>query len=62
MNGRQDEGSPAEHSGGVVTFQREEIPEVKSFPEADRVGKPLGTFEALPAQAVAPLTWSSSNS
>jgi hypothetical protein len=62
MIARHDESSPAEHSGKVVTFQREEIPEVKSFPKTDGMGKPLGAFEALPAHAMAPLTWSSHNS
>jgi hypothetical protein len=61
MIARHDESS-AEHSGKVVTFQREEIPEVKSFPKTDGIGKPLGAFEALPSHAVAPVTWSSHNS
>jgi hypothetical protein len=62
MDRQHDEGSSAERTGKIVTFQREEIPEVKSFPKSDGMGKPLGAFEALPTHAVAPLTWSSRNS
>ncbi len=59
MDTQHDEGSSPERTGGVFTLQREESPEVKSFPKA-RLVKSLGTFEPLPT-AAAPLTWGPEN-
>jgi hypothetical protein len=59
MDRQHDEGSSAE-GGTVFTLQREESPEVKSFPKRGHV-KALGAFEPLPS-ATAPSTWGSSNS
>jgi hypothetical protein len=62
MNSRYDEGSPPERSGGIHALQREERPEVKSFPKPDLIGKPLVAFEALPAHTALPSTWGSGTS
>jgi hypothetical protein len=59
---RPQEGSPADRIGEVLTLQREECPEVKSFSQPDPAGKPLVAFETLPVHAAAPLTWGSDNS
>ncbi len=58
MDRQHDEDGSAERTGGVFTLQREESPEVKSFPETGLV-KSLGAFEPLPTAA--PLTWGSEN-
>jgi hypothetical protein len=60
MDRQHDEGSSAERSA-VFTLQREESPEVKSFPKSGLV-KSLGAFDPLPAATTPPSTWSSSNS
>ena len=59
MDTQHDERISAERSA-VFTVQREESPEVKSFPKKGLV-KALGSFEPLPS-ATAPSTWGSSNS
>ncbi len=59
MDKQHEEGSSAERSA-VFTLQREESPEVKSFPKRRHV-KALGAFEPLPS-ATAPSTWGSRNS
>jgi hypothetical protein len=60
MDTQHDEGSSAERTGGVFTLQREEGPEVKSFPKNGLVKSP-GAFEALPAATAAPLSWGPDN-
>jgi hypothetical protein len=56
MDRQHDEGGSAERTGGVFTLQREESPEVKSFPKTGLV-KSLGAFEPLPTGTATPLTW-----
>jgi hypothetical protein len=60
MDRQHDNGSSTERTGGVFTLQREESPEVKSFPKKG-LAKSLGAFEALPAATAAPLTWGPDN-
>jgi hypothetical protein len=62
MTSRYDEGSTPEPSVGIHARQREESPEVKSFPRTDLIGKPLVAFEALPALTALPSTWGSGHS
>jgi hypothetical protein len=59
MNSPHDEGSPAERSGEFPTWQREEIPEVKSFPKSDLSGKPLASFEAARTYVALSPSWGS---
>jgi hypothetical protein len=62
MNSPHDEGSPAQRRGEFPTWQREEIPEVKSFPKTDLSGKPLAAFEVAPAYLALPSTWGAHDS
>jgi hypothetical protein len=62
MTGRPDESSSAERNGDVLVLQREEGPEVHSFPQAEATGKPLVAFEASPAYTAPPSTWESASS